>query len=166
MGSEKAKIKQNLERKYSKLESTLSEAKHILEEYNKIDSPLFWSESSRYLKQLHEAVAVGKKDSELIRYVGKIETNCKILLGDISKIEKATKEMYGQLFSALRLLPAEQETIRFFGGDFSELSERSKSLESEIKDVLPKMDRFHRLIPTFLGRLQTLKSYRNALRDF
>ncbi len=159
----------NLDKEYTALEGTIDKAVSFLDQYRKIDSSLFWSDSDRKLKEFRAAVKSGKKNHELVEYVHEIETNFSSILGHIDKIEHQAQDMYNKIAKAAKDVPNEKETLAFLkktepSEAIDMLYERAKRIESSTSILMPKLEAFNAAAPKFLGRFRTLKSYADAMK--
>jgi len=159
----------NLDREYAAFEGTAEKAVEFLDQYRKIDSSLFWSESERKLKEFRAAIKTGKKNHELVDYVHEIETNFSSILGHIDKIEHQAQDMYNAIAKVAKDVPSQKQTLEFLkktepseGIDI--LYERAKRIESSANVLMPKLEAFNIAAPKFLGRFRTLKNYADAMK--
>lgn len=166
MGSE---IIVNLDSEYTGLEETIEQTIAFLDNYRKIDSPLFWNESGRKLAQFNSALRQGRKDKELVAYSRAIEKNCAKLLGDMASIEHTMQDTHNTLSKASKDIPNEKETLQYLrkvepAEAIDRLYSRAEEIESRIKIILPKLESLQKALPEFLGRIQSLKSYADAMK--
>jgi len=162
-------IASNLDKEYTALESTMEKAVAFLDQYRKIDSSLFWSDSEHKLKEFRAAVKSGKKNHELVEYVHEIETNFSSILGHIDQIEHQAQDMYNKIAKAAKDVPSQKQALEFLkktepseGIDL--LYERAKRIESTTSVLMPKLEAFNIAAPKFLGRFRTLKNYADAMK--
>lgn len=159
----------NLDKEYTVLEETMERTVEFLDQYRKIDSSLFWSESERKLKEFRAAVKTGKKNHELVDYVHEIETNFSSILGHIDKIEHQAQDMYNKIAKAAKDVPSQKQTLEFLkktepSEGIDMLYERAKRIEASAGVLMPKLEAFNTAAPKFLGRFRTLKNYADAMK--
>jgi len=159
----------NLDREYTALEETMDKAVEFLDQYRKIDSPLFWGESERRLKEFRAAVRSGKKNHALVDYVQEMEKNFSSILGHIDEIEHQAQDMYNKIAKAAKDVPSQKQALEFMkkaepSEGIDMLYERAKRIESSTSILMPKLEAFNAAAPKFLGRFRTLKSYADAMK--
>jgi GTP-binding protein EngB required for normal cell division len=159
----------NLDKEYAAIEGTMEKALEFLEQYRKIDSSLFWSDSERKLTEFRAAVKSGKKNHELVAYLHEIETNFSSILGHIDKIEHQAQDMYNKIAKAAKDVPSQKQALEFLkktepSDGIDMLYERAKRIEASTGVLIPKLEAFNIAAPKFLGRFRTLKSYADAMK--
>ncbi|MCK4782449.1 MAG: hypothetical protein KAV87_01765, partial [Desulfobacteraceae bacterium] len=148
---------------------TIKETAAFLENYRRIESPLFWNESGRKLRKLEAALRQGRKDPELVKYVKSVEKNCAEIIGDIDTIEHTTRDVYNRLSNAVKDIANEKQTLKYLRGLESKevvdrLYERAEGIESKAKTLLQDLESFHKEVPEFVGRMRSLRSYADAMK--